>query len=261
MSRALRSYKQHREREKAESRRGPFKSAYLRRHHLRPKTAPPARFVQSINVRNVDSRSRLNGFGTKVDAINEVSRANTMPPEEEKERSPRRVLQVAKVSINMMQEQNRKTASFLKRNNPSHPWHSYSYPTVKPMEKFVRAPHAYMSASVGDRDLSSSSSRSSSAKSSPSHAAGCRSKSSASQNSKYFYDGGLFTHPKNSNPEYFVIHPDWVSESMTIQKLSLTDRTKTVPKSKSMTLPGRRCNSAPPSKYRNPITWESVQTS
>lgn len=166
----------------------------------------------------------------------------------------------------MLQDQNRKTASFLKRNNPSHPWHSHSYPSVRPMEKFVRPPHAYMSASVGDRELSSalsnSSSRSSSAKSSPSHAAGCRSKSSTSKDSNYYYDGGLFTHPKHSNPEYFVIHPDWVSESMSIQKLSLTDRTKVipkVPKSKSMTLPGRRCNSAPP-KYRNPITWENVQT-
>lgn len=162
----------------------------------------------------------------------------------------------------MMQEQNKKAASFLKRNNPSHPWHSYSYPSVKPMEKFVRVPHAYMSASVGERELStlsSSSSRSSSAKSSPSHSI-CRPKTAGSKNPKYFYDGGLFTHPKNSNPEYFVIHPDWVSESMTIQKLSLTDRTRTITKSKSMTLPGRRCSSAPPSKYRNPITWESVQT-
>lgn len=163
----------------------------------------------------------------------------------------------------MMQEQNKKTASFLRRNNPSHPWHSHSYPSVKPMEKFVRVPHAYMSASVGERELSSalsaSSSRSSSAKSSPSHSVS-RPKTSASKNSKYFYDGGLFTHPKESHPDYFVIHPDWVSESMTIQRLNLTDKPRSIPKSKSMTLPGRRCNSAPPSKYRNPITWESVQT-
>lgn len=160
----------------------------------------------------------------------------------------------------MMQEQNKKAASYLKRNSPSHPWHSHSYPSVRPMDKFVRPPHAYMSASVGDREfssaLSASSSRSSSAKSSPSHA--CKTKSS--KNNKYDYDGGLFTHPKNGNPEYFVIHPDWVSESMTIQKLSLTDRTKVLPKSKSMTWPGRRCNSAPPPKYRNPITWENIIT-
>lgn len=164
----------------------------------------------------------------------------------------------------MMQESNRKTASYLKRNNPSHPWHSNSYPSVRPMEKFIRAPHAYMSASVGERDLSSalssSSSRSSSTKSSPSHTAGCRPKSASQKNSKYLNDGGLFTHPKNCNPDYFVIHPDWVSESMSIQKLSLTDRNKGIPKSKSMSWPGRRCNSAPPSKYRNPITWESVQS-
>ncbi|XP_053405623.1 uncharacterized protein LOC123565434 isoform X2 [Mercenaria mercenaria] len=262
MSRALKSYKQHREKEKAESRRGPLKSAYIRRHHLRPKTAPPARFVQSMKVNNLGSGPKpATVLMPQVDAINAVSKANPVP--DDNERSPRRVLQVAKVSLNMMQEQNKKTASYLKRNNPSHPWHSHSYPSVKPMEKFVRPPHAYMSASVGERELSSalssSSSRSSSAKSSPSHSV-CRPKSAANKNSKYFYDGGLFTHPKNGNPEYFVIHPDWVSESMSIQKLSLTDRTKTIPKSKSMTWPGRRCNSAPPSKYRNPITWESVQT-
>lgn len=187
-------------------------------------------------------------------------------------RSPRRVLQVAKVSINMMQDTNRKTASYLKRNQPAHPWHSHSYPSVRPLEKFVRPPYAYMSASVGEREMSSamssSSSRSSSAKSSPQHKACGRtasmsSKSSANNKSpnKYDYDGGLFTHPKDAHAEYFVIHPDWVSESMSIQKLSLTDRTKQLPpRSKSMTWPGRRCNSAPPSKYRNPITWENVET-
>lgn len=163
----------------------------------------------------------------------------------------------------MMQETNRKTASYLKRNQPSHPWHSHSYPSVKPMEKFVRPPYAYMSASVGDRELSSAlssnSSRSSSAKSSPQHSV-CRPKTSSSKNGKYYYDGGLFTHPKDLHPDYFVIHPDWVSESMSIQKLSLSERTKHIPRSKSLTWPGRRCNSAPPARYRNPITWETVQT-
>ena len=176
-------------------------------------------------------------------------------------RYSRRVLQVAKVSINMMQDTNHKTASYLKRNQPAHPWHSHSYPSVRPMEKFIRPPHAYMSASVGERELSStlssSSSRSSSAKSSPHHHA-CKPKSS--KNSKYEHDGGLFTHPKDLHADYFVIHPEWVSESMSIQKLSLSERTKHIARSKSLTWPGRRCNSAPPARYRNPITWESVQT-
>ena len=121
-----------------------------------------------------------------------------------------------------------------------------------------------MSASVGERELNSAlstssgtSSRSSSAKSSPQHRVGCR-PTSANPKMNYFYDGGLFTHPKHSSHDYFVIHPDWVSESMTIQKLSLTERTKVLPVSKSMTWPGRRCISAPPPKYRNPITWETV---
>ncbi|KAL4227552.1 hypothetical protein ACF0H5_012995 [Mactra antiquata] len=258
MSRALKSYKQHREKEKADTRKGPFKNAYMRRHHLRPKTAPPTRFVESMKVNNVCSTQNAEGvYVPQLDAIKAVSNAN--PVCDDKERTPRRVLQVTKVSLNMMQEQNKKTASYLKRNSPSHPWHSHSYPSVRPMDKFVRPPHAYMSASVGDREFSSalsgSSSRSSSAKSSPSH--GCRPKSSKNS-AKYLYDGGLFAHPKNGNPEYFVIHPDWVSESMSIHKLSLSERTKVLPKSKSMTLPGRRCNSAPPPKYRNPITWENI---
>ncbi|XP_052792865.1 uncharacterized protein LOC128226833 isoform X2 [Mya arenaria] len=276
MSRALRSYRQHRECEKAETRRGPLKSAYIRRHQLRPKTAPPARFIEAIKVRHVngatEGQSLVGGhFVPRVDAIKEVSEAN---PVSNEERSPRRVLQVAKVDLNMMQDANRKTASYMKRNAPAHPWHSHSYPSVRPMEKFVRPPHAYMSASVGERDLSSalssSSSRSSSAKSSPQHRPMCRPSSGASKsstnsklspNNKYYYDGGLFTHPKENHSDYFVIHPDWVSESMSIQKLSLSERTKQLPpKSKSMTWPQRRCYSAPPSKYRNPITWENIQT-
>ena len=82
----------------------------------------------------------------------------------------------------------------------------------------VRAPHAYTSASVGDRDLSLasslSSSRSSSTKSSPSHPAG---KPRGSVKPQYNYDGGLFAIPRNGPKDDFVIHPDWVSESMSIQ--------------------------------------------
>ncbi|KAH3833773.1 uncharacterized protein LOC127879254 isoform X2 [Dreissena polymorpha] len=274
MSRALRSYKQHRETEKAETRKGPLKSAYLRRHHIRPRTAPLVRFIETVKVRNVEKNTNghehggAGGLHAKMDPITEVTRANPGVEDDAEERS-RPTLHVSKVSINMMQDTNRKTASYLKRNQPSHPWHSHSYPSVRPMEKFVRPPHAYMSASVNERDLSSalssSSSRSSSAKSSPVHkaskTASAGKASSVKNNSNYYYDGGLFTHPRDSHADYFVIHPDWVSESMSIQKLSLTERKKQLPpKSKSMTWPGRRCNSAPPSKYRNPITWETIET-
>lgn len=267
MSRALRSYKQHRDSEKADCRRGFAKRFQARRH--RPKTAPPSRYVTSVKIQNLgrgdSSQGRPRDVFSSTDVIQEVQEANRSTSEDG-DRSSRRVLQVAKVSVKMLQEQTKKAQSYLRRNSPSHSWYSHSYPTVKPLEKFVRPPYAYMSASVGERDLasalSSSSSRSSSTKSSPKHGC-CRPKSASAKNSndqKYDYDGGLFTHPKNHPNDFFVIHPDWVSESMTIQKLSLTERTRALPKSRSMTIPGRRCNSAPPPKYRNPITWETTQT-
>lgn len=267
MSRALKSYRQHRETEKAETRRGPFKSGYLRRHPLRLKTAAPVRLMQSMHLQNADvsvnPKQICSVVVPNVNEINEVSKANNVA--EEKGRASdqsRRVLHVAKVSVCMMQQkENNKTKSFLKRNSPSHPWHSHSYPSVKPIEKFVRPPHAYMSASVGGRELSSyACSKGLNAKCTPQNAAGCRSKSAALQKPKYFNDGGLFTHQQNSGNDCFVIHPDWVSESISIQKLSLTDRSKNLPRSKSMTWNGRRCNSAPPPMYRNPVTWESIQT-
>lgn len=99
--------------------------------------------------------------------------------------------------------------------------------------------------------------------------------------SAYSYDGGLFLSANNCNKDYFVIHPDWVSEAMTVQKLSLNDRqgraqARTMgPAASGRWLAGggrgeragrdedeagggrraRRCKSAPPAKYRNPITW------
>lgn len=85
MSRALKSYRQHREKEKAETRRGPFKNALTRRHHLRPKTAPPARFVQSMRVHNMESVPKAaNVMIQQVDAINAVSKANPVPDDDER---------------------------------------------------------------------------------------------------------------------------------------------------------------------------------
>ena len=84
MSRALKSYRQHREKEKADTRKGPVKSSYFRRHHLRPKTAPPVRFVESIKVRNLGSSipQATKVFVPKVDEIREVSNANPGTAEE-----------------------------------------------------------------------------------------------------------------------------------------------------------------------------------
>lgn len=84
MSRALKSYKQHREKEKAETRKGPFKSSYLRRHHLRPKTAPPTQFIESVKVQNVGRScpQTTQVLIPKIDAIKEVSKANPASTEE-----------------------------------------------------------------------------------------------------------------------------------------------------------------------------------
>ncbi|CAH1797522.1 unnamed protein product [Owenia fusiformis] len=75
-------------------------------------------------------------------------------------------------------------------------------------------------------------------------------KSQRPKSAVYEYGGGLFKPHKFKKPGYFTIHPDWVSESLSVQRLSLQERTAT--------FPPRRCKSAPPPivKSRNPITWE-----
>lgn len=67
----------------------------------------------------------------------------------------------------------------------------------------------------------------------------------------YIYDGGLFTTPSSPRRDCFVIHPEWVSESSPTHVRVAREK-----KSRSGTWPGRRCRSAPPPSYRNPITWE-----
>lgn len=86
----------------------------------------------------------------------------------------------------------------------------------------------------------------------------------ARPSSSYSYDGGFFVGAHSGQAEYFVIHPDWVSEAMTVKKVSLGDKKtgSSLQRSISLTarvLPeGRRCLSAPP-KQRNPITMEHAQ--
>lgn len=267
MARALKSYRQHREKEKADTRKMQLRDNFLKRPYPRPKTAPLTRFTAAMRPPLLAKFPRPDSaLVPRGDAITEVQRANLT---QEDIRQNKRVLQVATVNINTMMEMNSKSRSYMKRNEGSHCWYSNSYPDVKSINNNmrVRAPHAYTSASVGDRDLSLasslSSSRSSSTKSSPSHPAG---KPRGSVKPQYNYDGGLFAIPRNGPKDDFVIHPDWVSESMSIQKLSLSKRTASKPvqnavkdprMTKSMTWPGRRCKSAPPSKLRNPITWEA----
>ncbi|CAG5129190.1 unnamed protein product [Candidula unifasciata] len=78
--------------------------------------------------------------------------------------------------------------------------------------------------------------------------------------SSYSYDGGFFVGAHTGQAEYFVIHPDWVSEAITLKKyLNETEKNgpplKQAVSLKGPTLQGRRCLSAPP-KHRNPITWK-----
>ena len=58
---------------------------------------------------------------------------------------------------------------------------------------------------------------------------------------------------------FFDIHPEWKSESVTLQRLHISDRKVTRPPVTSgyHTYPPRRCKSAPPctTRSRNPITW------
>lgn len=146
-------------------------------------------------------------------------------------RPSRKVLQVNTITLSMSQFQSQREMAFNKRNKTTFSWYSQSLPNAASFNTLLNA--------CQDTSSSQSSTKSGS-------------KKQERPQSHNPYDGGVFTHPHSSKREYFVIHPDWVSEAMTIQKLSLTDR-----KVRSSTWPGRRCKSAPPPKFRNPITWQN----
>lgn len=120
--------------------------------------------------------------------------------------------------------------SFMKRNRPSQQWYSYDH-----------LPSAHLQAA---RSRQSPSPQHEPKKSS-------EKKKTRPMSASFSNHHGIFTNP-NTDQEYFIIHPDWLSESLTIEKLSLTDR-----KTKTSTWPPRRCKSAPPPKHRNPITWDN----
>lgn len=58
-----------------------------------------------------------------------------------------------------------------------------------------------------------------------------------------------FSAVRSPKRQYYTIHPEWVSENLSIQRVSLQQRTSTYHP--------RRCRSAPPPRSRNPITWEN----
>ena len=80
MARALRSYRQHREQEKADTRRIQMRANFIKRHYPRPKTAPSSRFTAAMRPQLLFQKSG-SVLIPKVDAITEVQKANASPEE------------------------------------------------------------------------------------------------------------------------------------------------------------------------------------
>lgn len=243
MNKALKSYKLYRDKEKAENRQRTLRSARQKRWL----TPQPLRNIQSAGP------ERTRPVIATKDAINEVREANLS--EEDIKKNERKSLELNRVNVGRAFELNKitlggpemqqspsptKSASFIKRNSTSQQWYSQSVPNTSYMKHYNgHAGHQSRHSHSTRVPRSIPASRSETPN---------RPESAAS----YSYDGGVFL-PNKPKHEYFVIHPDWVSESMTIQKLSLSERKPAYVK--SGTWPGRRCKSAPPTKFRNPITW------
>lgn len=141
-------------------------------------------------------------------------------------------VELARVTISMGESP--KQINFQRRNRST--WMSHSFPSASYLNQYAKL-----------HQLSQSRVESLPAAGKP---------TASRPQSAHAYDGGVFspTAPKN---DYYVIHPEWVSEAMTIQKLNLKRRPNTLVMSASDTWPGRRCKSAPPQNRSNPITWDS----
>lgn len=141
-------------------------------------------------------------------------------------------VELARITISMGESP--KQINFQRRNRST--WMSHSFPSASYLNQYAKL-----------HQLSQSRVESIPAAGKP---------TASRPQSAHAYDGGVFspTGPKN---DYYVIHPEWVSEAMTIQKLNLKRRPNTLVMSASDTWPGRRCKSAPPQNRSNPITWDS----
>lgn len=141
-------------------------------------------------------------------------------------------VELARITISMGESP--KQINFQRRNRST--WMSHSFPSASYLNQYAKL-----------HQLSQSRVESLPAAGKP---------TASRPQSAHAYDGGVFspTGPKN---DYYVIHPEWVSEAMTIQKLNLKRRPNTLVMSASDTWPGRRCKSAPPQNRSNPITWDS----
>ncbi|XP_052101113.1 uncharacterized protein LOC127735060 isoform X4 [Mytilus californianus] len=257
MNKALRSYKLHRDKEKAENRQRHLRSACLKRW----KTPEPPRNIQSAGS------ERTRPVLVPKDAINEVRDANIS--EEDMKVKNKKSLDLNKVNVGRVFELNRitvgvsrmadqspsptKSASFQRRNKTSQQWYSQSVPNTSYINNHMRL--------YNGQGNSGHQSRHSHNSKVPRSASTARSDTSSRPESATHFnsnDGGIFL-PNRPKHDYFVIDPEWVSESLTIQKLSLSERKPTYA-TRTMTWPGRRCKSAPPSKCRNPITWNVVDS-
>ncbi|KAK6188824.1 hypothetical protein SNE40_004922 [Patella caerulea] len=134
----------------------------------------------------------------------------------------------------------KKTANFEKRNQTTHSWYSQSVPSGSFLDSRAASQPSTSRTLLPKKSFSTNSSPIS-----------CNGPArSESVTSPYSYDGGVFT-SRSPKRDFFVIHPDWVSEETSIEKMSIKEK-----KMRSMSWPRRRCKSAPPPKFRNPITWE-----
>ncbi|XP_062583289.1 uncharacterized protein LOC134245053 isoform X1 [Saccostrea cucullata] len=217
MTKALKSYRLHREKEKAESRQQQLRSAYRRRWHA-PVVPSKLRKSSASQVRPK----------TANDVIRQVQVANT---EERVYRKPTPI-ELSRITISMGESP--KQINYQRRNKTT--WMSHSFPSASFLNHYAKL-HQLSQSRVENLPP-----------------AGKPTKTNRPQ-SAYAYDGGMFT-PTGPKNEIYVIDPEWVSEAMTIQKLNLNRRPNTLVTSASDTWPGRRCKSAPPQNRRNPISWD-----
>ena len=67
------------------------------------------------------------------------------------------------------------------------------------------------------------------------------------------FDSTVFARHNNASRPDFTIHPEWVSEALSVRAVTSSNRCV----QPVQQLPQRRCKSAPPPRSRNPITWEN----
>ncbi|XP_033749629.1 uncharacterized protein LOC117334241 isoform X2 [Pecten maximus] len=249
MNKALRSYKLHRDKERADNRQKLLKTAYKKRWHVPHAPSRPA---------TPDRKPRpKSSLPPKMDAIKEVLEANTTNGSYDSS-EPKKPVDVKRVTLSM--DSPSMSNSYIRRNQQtSQSWYSQSCPTTSylnshMMRQYQSSGSASPSSSASSKSYSGSgtSTRASYSPQLKKKTESSPKKRPESARTNYSYDGGIFV-PNKPKHDYFVIHPDWVSEAMSIQKLSLKERR---PVSRTGTWPGRRCKSAPPPKLRNPITWD-----